>query len=94
VAVEVDDGTVGLDGAAVNVDDFAGGLKVGYFDVGILAALFGEDFYAKVNILMSGQTPVIAVDLAIKNDGGRAAGALASLSIFSSSGETGWKPTA
>jgi hypothetical protein len=56
----------------VNVNHTPSRFPVGDFDVGVLAAIFGQDLDAEVNVFVGGQAAVVAVDLTKKNDGGSA----------------------
>ena len=69
--IEIDNGAVGFDSARSNVDYVLTLLEKGDFDVGVFAPLFGEDLDADVVVLMRSVPVVVAVDLAVQDDGGR-----------------------
>src|SRR5579864_1781541 len=70
-SIEADDAAVGFDGAGMDVDDTALILEKGDLNIGVLAALFGQNLDAEVNVLVSRETAVVAVDLPEKNNGRR-----------------------
>lgn len=72
LAAEIDDASVRKYGSCMDIDDVALLLDERYFDIAILPALFSQDFDSQVNVLMSGEPSIVAVNLAEENDGGSA----------------------
>jgi hypothetical protein len=69
---KVHDGTIGLDGARMNIADGTFLLEKRHFDIGILAAFLGENLDPAIHILTNRTSRVVPVDFAKKNHRRRA----------------------
>src|SRR5579872_652243 len=67
-AVEVDFGSIWVNGSCMNVYDAALLLDERDFNIAVFPTVLSEDLDSEIDVFMSGESPVVAVDLAQKNN--------------------------
>src|SRR5579872_1532238 len=67
-ALEVNDGSIRMDGSCMDVYDVAPLLDERNFNVTVFPTVLGEDLDPEIDVLVGGESAVVTVDLAEKND--------------------------